>query len=250
MPTCVRSFWRSSTATRMRFLLYILTALTAHGAVSLNGSSQYGIVEQVPPTNYPFTIACWVYPTATNALAMAYGACTNANNNAGYQLIIAGSGIPGFRAGDTSGASTGSGTTQLPINAWTHLCGVGIDATTRVLYVNGIAAATNTSSRVPAAANRTAVGGRITGTPAQFWPGYVSDAATWSVALSADEVAVISGLGDPTKAFAPIRVRPEAIAVAPELAHDGNGAHSRNRVGAVLGFTNAPTTVAGPPIQK
>ena len=230
--------------------LFLAGAFAAPAAVSLNGSSQYGVIAETPPTNYPFTIACWVYPTATNVQASAYGTATNANNNAGYQLIMNSSALPSFRVGDTSGTASAAGITPLPINAWTHLCGVGLDSTTRVIYVNGILEGTNTSSRVPAAVNRTVVGGRITGTPAQFWPGYLSDAATWNVALTADEVAVLSGLGNPTKAWAPVRVRPQSIVVAPELAHDGNGANSRNRVGTVLGYTNAPTTVAGPPIQR
>jgi len=235
----------------MRILLALLiTVVASHGATSLNGTSQYGIVEQVPPTNYPLTISAWVYPTSTNVMSMAYGACTNANNNAGYQLIMASSAIPGFRAGDTSGASTGSGTTPLPINTWTHLCGVGVDATTRYIYVNGVPEGTNTSSRVPAAVSRTAVGARATTTVAQFWPGYVSDAATWNVALTSDEIVVLSGMGNPSKAFGPRFVRPNAIMVYPEMAHDNNTAFSANKVGTVLSYTNAPPTVAGPPITR
>jgi len=236
--------------TLLAAFLLIAGACAAPAAVSLNGSSQYGIIPDTPPTNYPFTIACWVFPTTTNVLSMAYGACSNANHNAGYQLIMQSSSLAAFRAGDTSGSIPATGVTPLPINAWTHLCGVGLDATTRVLFVNGIAEATNTSSRVPAAVNRTAVGARATGTVSQFWPGYVSDAATWNVALTADEIAVLSGMGNPTKAWAPVRVWPHAIVVAPELANDGNRANSRNRVGTVLGYTNAPSTVAGPPIQR
>jgi len=224
--------------------------VASSGATSLNGSSQYGIIEQVPPTNYPFTISCWVYPTATNVAGTAYGTCTNGNNNAQYQLIMAASGLPGFRGGDTSGASTASGVTALPINTWSHLCGVGIDATTRVFYYNGTPENTNTSSRVPAAVSRTAVGARASTTVAQFFTGYVSDAATWNVALTADEISVLSGMGNPAKAYAPIHIRPQSITTLPEMAHDGNTAFSRNKVGTVLSYTNAPPTVAGPPIQR
>lgn len=232
------------------FLALLLATVASHGATSLNGSTQYGIIEEKPPTNYPFTISAWVYPTVTNVQAVAYGACSNANNNVGYQLIINSSALPGFRGGDTSGSSTASGVTPLPINAWTHLCGVGIDATTRVIYVNGISEGTNTSSRVPAAVNRTTIGARATTSVLQFWTGYVSDAATWNVALTSDEIATLSGLGNPTKAFGPRFVRPNAIVTYPEMAHDNNTAFSANKVGTVLSYTNSPPTTAGPPIKR
>jgi hypothetical protein len=96
-----------------------------------------------------FTLEAWVYPTA--ATPNAYGVVLAQEQSSGtaawgVSLALSPSNVPTFFAS----ASSGSYAVQIsgssaPMNAWTHLAAVR-NGNTFTLYVNGVSAATTTST--------------------------------------------------------------------------------------------------------
>lgn len=232
------------------FITWLLLAIPAGAATSFNGTSQYGVIPEAGTTNYPVTIAAWFYSVVTNATGWGWGIQCSSNINAGFIIGQSSLGVWVGRGGDTSSSSSVSGTTPSLPNTWTHVALVGLNPSNRVLWVNGIPENTNTTARSFAAANRNGIGCRTTSTLANYFNGRIADVATWNVALSDDEIRTLSGMGNPTMAIAPYKIRPQSIVACPELEFDGNSAYSRNKVGTVMSFTNSPTPIAGPPIQR
>lgn len=226
----------------------LLLARPGEAATAFNGSSQYGVIPEAGTTNSPVTVAAWLYSVATNATGWAWGIQCSSNNNAGFIIGQSSTGFFTGRGGDTSSSTTVNSTTPAIPNTWMHVALVGSTPSNRVIYVNGMPENTNTTSRNFAAANRVGAGARTSLTLANYFNGRVAAAAVWNVALTAAEIAALAGGGNSAAAVNPFRIRPESIVACPELEHDWNTAHSRNRVGTVMGFTNAPTPIAGPPL--
>ena len=228
----------------------LMIAIPVKAATSFNGTSQYGVIPEAGTTNYPVTIAAWLYSSATNATGWAWGIQCSSNNNAGFIIGQSSTGFFTGRGGDTSSSTTVNSTTPAVPNTWMHVALVGTTPSNRVIYVNGIPENTNTTARNFAAANRVGIGNRTSLTLANYFSGRIADAAIWNVALTTEEIASMAGGGNPAAGLSAIHIRPQSIVAYPELEFDGNTAYSRNRVGTVLSFTNSPTPIAGPPIQR
>jgi hypothetical protein len=165
-------------------------------AVRLSGSGEYvslpsGIVSGL--TN--FTISAWVNPAATSTWSRVFDFGTGTTANM-FLTVNAGS-APRF-AITTSGAGGEqrlSGTSALPLNAWTHLA-VTLNGNTGTLYVNGNAVATNTGITLrPSNLGTTTQNwlGRSEYSADPFLNATVDDVHIYNRALSTSEVQALAG---------------------------------------------------------
>lgn len=149
----------------------------------------------------PFSVACWVRPTAVNVVQVAWSFCINTTANQYYYLGLDASGQASIAARNTT-ARIGSSSTAMLANTWGHLCGVWAAANDRRVFLNGGGKGTQTNS-VTAFTPTRSTAGRISGsTPASYFGGRIAEIGLWNVALTDMEAAAL-GSGVP-----PSRVRP------------------------------------------
>ena len=157
-------------------------------ALSFDGSNDWVTVPNDADFNLTsgLTLEAWVYPTALGttwrtvimkerASALAYALYANNNTS-----------DPTARVFTTSDLAT-SGTTQLPLNTWSHLTMTWASSTLR-LYVNG----TQVSTRAAAGSLTTGTGPlRIGGNSfsSQWFSGRIDELRVYRRALSASEIA-------------------------------------------------------------
>jgi hypothetical protein len=168
----------------------------------------------------PMTLACWVYPTATQndraALAVSDGV-THRNvlqhNTPGgnAQMAVVSFGFSGLGNG-ASGSSYGG---ETPNNVWTHIAGVFASSSSRTIYVGGISRSTNTDN-CGSQNNFTEIliGARRNTSVGLQYTGNIADAAVWTVALTADEIASLA------KGMTCDKVRPQSLVFYAPLVRD------------------------------
>ena len=196
-----------------------------------SASSMYGTNAAAPVTAMPLTLCAWVnmpvdllfrVPISinSNSYAEAFTIYADATTLGAYQF-----------AGGTSVASTIAGLTA---GTWTHVAAVFASTTSRTIYKAGVAGTENTTSKTaPAGLNTVRVGLEATD-GASYWNGLIAEAAVYSVALSADDIASLAS------GFSPLLIRPDALAAywpligaySPEIDVRGN---------FPLTLTNTPT---------
>jgi hypothetical protein len=157
-------------------------------------------------TAYPFTLAAWARATTAangfqNVIAMGDGATANDN-----EIVLGFADTGGIRATIAKSQTVGSATTTAATNgAWTHLCGVFTSATSRDAYRDGANKASNATNLVFPAVDRVAMSWRPVTGGANYLTGAIAEAAAWSVALDAAEVAALA------KGVCPTLIRPTAL---------------------------------------
>lgn len=139
----------------------------------------------VPSLAAPITIAAWVRILATGT-QLAIGAIESSPFSSYMQIDR--SSLNVFRAvtrtaGPTFGVATGTTTTT--VGLYYHVCGVFRSTTSRSIFVNGRAEATNTTSNNPASLVDVQVGCLNAGT---FMNGNVADLRIYNRALTDAEV--------------------------------------------------------------
>ena len=187
------------------------------GAIFFNANSQSGYTAQnftwttnstVPDlvlTNYPFTIAFWMqtsnyYPSSveTTLWNQEWVYCGDGTQSAQYYALGIPTSPPGTAtqvARNTTAVFNNSPFT-ITNGAWHHVVGVYNSAASRVLYVDGIAANTNTVSvNMVGRCNRIGIGGLTRSSPTDEVNGGLADVGIWATNLSPQKVALINGLG-------------------------------------------------------
>lgn len=173
-----------------------------------SASTQY-LHATAPATAAPLTLACW-FNMANVAESPILLALSDTDGTSRFQLVAAGTlaGDP-VRASAFNSAGTqqpADTTTGFSANTWTHACGVYTSDSSRTAYINGGSAATNSSSVSPTGIDNVSVGaGRFSSTAAGYMNGSVAEAAVWSAALTAAEVASLA------KGVLPLKVRPQSL---------------------------------------
>lgn len=213
---------------------------------------QGGWVSTGSITATPQTLAVWVRPSVTNGSGKVLVTTTGAANH--YQLAGISVGLNRWYVASRAGGSEAYAASLTPpaLNQWTHIAVVFASATSRVIYVNGVAEATNTTSVSPTL-TAASVGIRCdggfpnSGSPSIF-EGDLAFAAVYSVALTTSEIEQLSGGGSPGKAVHPTKVRPRALFA--EWSLDGSTASERNSAGLPLFLTNLPARAASPTIIR
>ena len=164
-------------------------------------SSQYLGTETEPVTGVPVTVSLW-FNADTNGsewtLLLIENNVTSQYFYLGAQASGAGSNIV-FLTADGSGSAFAETSTGYSTGVWNHACGVSGAANSRAAYLNGGGKGTNTTSRTPSGLTRMRVGG-FGSSPDM--DGKIAEVAVWNVALTDDEVLMLS-LG-----FSPLLIRP------------------------------------------
>lgn len=175
-----------------------------------NGSSdQLGIASALV-TAYPFTLAAWMRAANVTANMSVIGIYDTAAGTQSRWDIEARGGVGGDpirfvsrQGGVQRDVDTSSG---FSANTWHHVCGVGVSATERTVFLDGGSKATDTQANTPVDLDVTALGVLKRGDgDAFFVNGRIAEAAIWSVALTDAEVLALS-LG-----LHPLRVRRTSI---------------------------------------
>src|ERR1035437_5797188 len=187
------------------------------GAIVFNATSQAGYTAQnfvwttnsatpnLVVTNYPFTIACWMqtsnyYPSSVetslwNQEWLYLGDGTPSGQYYALGIPTAAPGSASQYARNTT-AYFNSSLVTITNGDWHHVVGVYNSATSRILYVDGIAANTNTTSvSIVARLNRIGIGGLTRSAPTDEVNGGLADVGIWVTNLSPQTVALVNGLG-------------------------------------------------------
>ena len=141
----------------------------------------------------------------------------------------------------STGASVGSG-------VWTHVCGVFASATSRTVYVGGVAGTPNVVSHAPSSITGWSVGSVFSSiaTAALFADGDIAEAGIWNVALTLSEIQSLAA------GFAPIMIRPSALKhyVPVSGYHSPESEVVAPTTTGGLATTNTPPAAAHPAIVR
>jgi len=195
----------------------------ARGVFSNTNYLKYAGVTGV--TVHPVTLSAWVYAvnvTGTNRIfGLTYGSGAATGQDGWLIGYAATTGYPHAVIGDGTNSNQSNHTTGVTTSAWNHVLGLFTSTTSRTVYLNGVAAAAQTTSRTPSTPDRIAVGVQIRqdDSIASWGPAiYVADAAIWNVALTDAEILQLS-LG-----YSPLFVRPASlVAYYPLIRGDASG---------------------------
>jgi hypothetical protein len=191
-------------------------------------------------TAKPLTMACWVYWTLDDDTGHTCMSLTNSGNgNQYHDLGINAAAAPATARArsSTSAGSVAASTPGVQLNTWHHICGVYDTVSPYIrVYLDGGGEATNTTNRAPTI-DWSAIGGRRTNTSiTDLLTGRVAEAAWWSAALTAAEVAMLA------KGFSPLMVRRASLAAyLPLLPPPSTGQNVLNFIDVVGGRVFQPT---------
>lgn len=208
-------------------------------ARDFNGTDQYLSVDAAGATTYPLTIMCWAWwdvgPTGT---LISIGDKDTADHYDALQLNTASNILWAISAG-TGGAASSDGT-GMTGSTWHHAAGVFASDASRIAYVDGSAAVTDTFSVTPNARDRVAVAARADNSLGTRLDGRVAEVALWNIALSGAEIASIVAGASPisVQASALVGYWPLCGTADPEPDVDGN-------TGSLV-LTGSPPFIAHP----
>jgi hypothetical protein len=117
---------------------------------------------------------------------------------------------------DTTGTPNAASTDNnvYTLNSWVHAAAVFTGSNNRTAYANGIAGASNTTSRTVSGVNRLHIGARIATTVGAFVSGDIAEVGVWNAALTAAEVASLA------KGMTCDKVRPQSLVFYAPLVRD------------------------------
>lgn len=198
-------------------------------------------------TAAPVTLACWSRLTAigtSDRVLMAIKDASEAHNRNTFRLWMQSNESLAASTGSPSGVSTsntGAGIVAPAI--WNHCAAVFASATSRIAYLNGSAAAEETTSRVPADIDATQIG-MVTDTsaPSRFWDGDIAYAAIWREALLPGEILRLAA-----------REHPEQIRRHALVAHwefPGHAVMAMDAIGNIDLAVTAALPAGGPTLRR
>ncbi|MDD4924807.1 MAG: LamG domain-containing protein, partial [Dehalococcoidales bacterium] len=161
-----------------------------------DANSEYLSVSSGAVTDYPFTMAAWVWSNDLPASGFtSYPIISLTDVDDGYDRdhisIYANNGAPRFDAftatnWDATGrAYSPDSASNLASSTWYHVCGVFASGSSRIVYTNGGFATSNTTSLTPNTRDTTSIAARVnSGGPSSYLSATVAEAAIWNVALT------------------------------------------------------------------
>lgn len=176
--------------------------------MAIDFASGYILKNQTLIANYPFTLACWIYPDVVNIEQAPLALIDKDSVNSYFcDLHIYPNGTCGLRAFNGSVYEETTPAGAISASTWTHLCGVYTSATSRSAYKNGGTKTTTTTSVTLGNLDRVLTGAmQFQGQSIlQPYNGKTAEVAVWDVALSDAEVTILA-LG-----VSPRLVRPASL---------------------------------------
>lgn len=233
------------------FVLVCFSGLCAGSAVSLTSASTQGAYISLATSPSPQTIVAWVSPSATNGVGRSVVTVGGAFQH--YNILGLSTAFGKWYCATRAAGSENYvlSTTTPSLNRWVHLAATFGSATSRVIWVNGTAEGTNTTSSTPTLTN-IGVGVRADGAFPGSTPSWLDGSLMWvavySATLTASEIEQLSGKGNPSRAVSPLRVRPDRLVFfwpttvpgVPALNFVGGGGTK------LIVVTNSPSWTSGP----
>jgi len=167
------------------------------GALEFDGRGDYIRVERPKGFNLApgsFSVSTWIYPKETRGRWHAILEYDRSNSNANrFGLWLDEEGRFHFRVGQTTAQTPDA----MPLNQWRHLTAV-YDSTTKnmKLYVDGVLETMAGSVKGFAAPNQATliIGARGTADD-EYFTGLIDDIRVFNIALTSEEVLILSGAG-------------------------------------------------------
>jgi len=177
-------------------------------------------------TAVPLTIAAWIYPanvTNINTIGGLFYTGGAAALIDGWRLrVMNTTGYPAADAADGTGTTTATHTTGVTLSAWNHIAAVFVSATSRYVYLAGVASAQSIGARTPSAApDKSTIGctyrqDNVKNTAADA--SYIAEVAFWNVALTTEELLQLA------KGYSPLFVqRASLLDYYPFVRGDASG---------------------------
>jgi hypothetical protein len=167
----------------------------------VNTSSQYLGVSSLPVTALPFTFSFWFY-TLENG-TRNFMCLDEPGASSFYTVNMNATGVL-FLNAFLNGSSNPAGVVVAPSNQWNHGCAVFTSTSSRQIFLNGVAGATNTGTVNPTF-SRFNIGLRNSAGVDVFARGDIAETGVWNVALTAAEIASLA------KGVACNLVRPQSL---------------------------------------
>ena len=204
-------------------------------------SKQYLVASYPVVTAPPFTMVAWVnaatIPSGANIMAIDDGNPSGANNFTLFQAGFGGNIAASTTASGSGGGSVTAGT--LTAGIYAHAGAVFTSSSSRTAYLNGSAAASDSTSLTPINIAATRIGASSENN--QYYDGSIAEAAIYNVALSPTDMAALAG------GMSPLRVRSSAlVAYWPMLGYESPAIDRIGRIG--LSLVNGVTAATHPRI--
>lgn len=221
-------------------LLIVVWVVAASSSLDANAqrafvsaSSQYAQRTYTPSSVE--TYAAWVrFPSSSGGTLVATTRGAGMDNH--YRLIAAAPSIA--YASERAGPSYES-TTNITraTNVWFHVVGIFRNNNYRLVYVDGVPAASNTTSVTPTSIDEAWLGRIQTSSGNYYATADIAEAAIWNVELTAAEVKQLAADGQFARRTHPSKIRPDKIVWLPDLSIPGAAVPG---VGGVTGISNSP----------
>lgn len=154
-------------------------------------------------TAAPITLSMWVYPDS--GVEMGYAWFPTASTDNSFLFGSSGTGVYWRNRRNTTDASATTANSYNS-NAWNHVVGVEISASSRSCMLNGGTIATDSTNQTPSGTiNNFYIGTYTGGGSAKPMSGRIAEIGLWNVALTADEQMALA------KGFSPLLIRPQSL---------------------------------------
>jgi hypothetical protein len=199
-------------------------------------------------TTTPLTMAAWIFRLRTS-LGGTNDTIIGVHNTASatlrdchlLQLATQAGGIAAT-TGAASASAQATGPWNISHSRWTHVAGVWASATSRIVYIDGVAGTANATSRAPSGINSTTIGCEHASTIGLPWGGGIAQVGIWNAALTQSDLALLAAGASPRyiKTANLVAYYPLTAQIPPGIDLSGDG----NKLALVGGIWTLP----GPPI--
>ena len=178
-------------------------------------SSQYLSTTTTPVTAAPITISCWANPGANGSVRTLVSIETGTTTSIFLFYIDASGNLFIFVQNSAGTFGQNNAGTLVSTTLWSHCATVISASNSRLVYLNGSASATSTTTILPSDIAQIKIGAsKRTGSVEFFNNGLMADVGIWNAALTQPEIASLA------KGMACDKVRPQSLVFYAPLARD------------------------------
>lgn len=227
----------------MNLITHLLAVLAVVAGISIDAraqrtlvssSSQYGFRTYTPASVETYSI--WVNMPQTNVLSALISTTRGLDGALHYRAL--GYEVGYFYATERNGgAGYNSQSNGLPKpSTWIHLVAVFKGNTNRTLWVNGVAAAPETTTVTPTSIDEVYLG-RFFIVSDRFCSASIVEPAIWHAELTDAEIGQLAAGGQFARRAHPSKIRPDKLVWLPDLSIPGAAVPG---IGGVTGISNSP----------
>lgn len=235
----------------MNPIMHLLAVVAVVAGISIDaqaqrtlvaGSSHWGMRVYTPSAVE--TYAAWIRMPATNVSSTFINTTRGPVADNHYRVM--GYGVGFFYASERAGVTGyNSQSNALPLaNTWIHVAAIFRGNTNRIVWVNGVAAATETTTVTPTSIDEVHLGRLTTSSGNYYCSADVAEAAIWHAELTSSEIGQLAAGGAFPRRAHPSKIRPDKLVWLPDLSIPGAAVPG---VGGVTGISNSPALLTALP---